>query len=31
VRPAAHAQMLEGSAEQVSGRLCGILTECGVM
>jgi electron transfer flavoprotein beta subunit len=31
VQPAAHAQMLEGSPEQVSGRLCGILTECGIM
>ena len=31
VQPAAHAQILEGSPEQVSGRLCGIMTECGVM
>ena len=31
VQPAAHAQMLEGSPEQVSSRLCGILTECGAL
>ncbi len=31
VQPAAHAEMLEGSPEQVSARLCGILTESGVM
>lgn len=31
VQPTTHAQMLEGSPEQVSGRLCGIMTECGVL
>ena len=31
VQPTAHAQMLEGSPEQVSGRLCGIFAECGVL
>jgi electron transfer flavoprotein beta subunit len=31
VQPAAHAEMLEGSPEEVSARLCGILTESGVL
>ena len=31
MQPAAHAQMLEGSPEQVSAKLCGILTQSGVM
>ena len=31
VRPAAHARILEGSPEEVSGSLCGILNECGVL
>jgi electron transfer flavoprotein beta subunit len=28
--PAGHAEMLEGDADQVSGKLCGILAERGI-
>jgi hypothetical protein len=29
--PAGHAEMLEGDPDQVSGKLCGILAERGIV